>query len=400
MTILIGTLIYILILAFLSTWQGTLSQIKTSEKRKKLPQLVTIQFLITLLLCTYTLALWFETETFFSAPEIHLCLVLVWVVYSFIIIHRLCKGYGVRKEKELAHGLNQLTRLLQIICTPFTFFIRIPVLKETEEVTEEDLREMIQTSQESGHLEEPQKELFDNVFAFDDTSVEAICTHRSDVICLYLEDDMEEWKKIIHDNRHTFYPVCKEDEDDVIGILDTRDYFRMNQQDQDYILAHAVDKPLFVLENTKADDCFLEMKKRKYYFAVVMDEYGGMSGIVTLHDIVETILGEMYEEEDEEEPEEIQKLDENSFRIYGSANLLDVQEALDIVLPIEDYDTFGGYILAGYGSIPDDGEQFDVHLKDMDVTVKEMKNHRVMETIVNVIQRKEEKEHETTSGSN
>ena len=111
----------------------------------------------------------------------------------------------------------------------------------------------------------------------------------------------------------------------------------------------------------------------------------------------------MYEEEDEEEARRNSKTpDENSFRIYGSANLLDVQEALDIVLPIEDYRyTLEDLFLAGYGSIPDDGEQFDVHLKDMDVTVKEMKNHRVMETIVNVIQRgKRRKEHETTSGSN
>lgn len=399
MKILLFTLAYILLLAFLSLWQGTLSQKRPSEKRKKLPQLVTIQFLITLVLCSYTLILWYETTPLLTQPWLHILIVLACVVYSFLLVHRLCKGYGVQKEKELAHGLHLLTHLLQIVCTPFTFFVRIPVLNETEEVTEEDIREMIQTSQASGHMEEPQKELFDNVFAFDDTSVEEICTHRNEVICLYLEDDMEKWKQIIHDNRHTFYPVCQEDEDDVIGILDTRDYFRMDQQDQDYILAHAVDKPLFVLENTKADDCFLEMKRRKYYFAVVMDEYGGMSGIVTLHDIVETILGEMYEE-DEEEPDEIQQLDANSFRIYGSASLEDVQKALAMELPIEDYDTFGGYLLGHYGSIPDDGEQFDIHFDTMDVTVKEMKNHRVMETIVNVTKKKEEKEHETTTGSN
>ena len=99
--------------------------------------------------------------------------------------------------------------LLQILCTPLTFFVRIPVLNESEEVTEEDIREMIQTSQESGHIEEPQKELFDNVFEFDDTSVEEICTHRSEVVCLYLEDDMNQWKQVIHDNRHTFIPSAR-----------------------------------------------------------------------------------------------------------------------------------------------------------------------------------------------
>ena len=399
MKVLIYTLIYLLLLGFLSLWQGTLSLIKVSEKRKKVPQLVTIQFLIGFLLCGYTLLLQAKLQPYFTNDYLMYGVLLVWCTYSFIIVHRSCKGFGVKKEKQLARRLKPWTTLFQILCTPLTFFVRIPVLNESEEVTEEDIREMIQTSQESGHIEEPQKELFDNLFEFDDTSVEEICTHRSEVICLYLEDDMDKWKQVIHDNRHTFYPICQEDEDDVVGVLDTRDYFRMDAQNQDYILAHAVDKPLFVLENTKADDCFMEMKKRKYYFAIVIDEYGGMSGIVTLHDIVETILGEMYEEEDEEEPEEIQKLDQNTFRIYGSASLEDVQEALNISLPVQDYDTFGGYLLSSYGSVPDDGEQFDIHFDDMDVTVKEMKNHRVMETIVNVIQNEEENKDETVAGS-
>lgn len=399
MKVLIYTLIYLLLLGFLSLWQGTLSLIKVSEKRKKVPQLVTIQFLIGFLLCGYTLLLHAEIHSYFTNQYVMYGVLLIWCTYSFIIVHRLCKGFGVKKEKQLARRLKPLTTLFQILCTPLTFFVRIPVLNESEEVTEEDIREMIQTSQESGHIEEPQKELFDNVFEFDDTSVEEICTHRSEVVCLYLEDDMNQWKQVIHDNRHTFYPICQEDEDDVVGVLDTRDYFRMDAQNQDYILAHAVDKPLFVLENTKADDCFMEMKKRKYYFAIVIDEYGGMSGIVTLHDIVETILGEMYEEEDEEEPEEIQKLDQNSFRIYGSASLEDVQKELNIPLPVQDYDTFGGYLLSSYGSVPDDGEQFDIHFDHMDVTVKEMKNHRVMETIVNVIQHEEENKDETVAGS-
>lgn len=399
MKVLIYTLIYLLLLGFLSLWQGTLSLIKVSEKRKKVPQLVTIQFLIGFLLCGYTLLLHAEIHSYFTNQYVMYGVLLIWCTYSFIIVHRSCKGFGVKKEKQLAHRLKPLTTPFQILCTPLTFFVRIPVLNESEEVTEEDIREMIQTSQESGHIEEPQKELFDNVFEFDDTSVEEICTHRSEVVCLYLEDDMNQWKQVIHDNRHTFYPICQEDEDDVVGVLDTRDYFRMDAQNQDYILAHAVDKPLFVLENTKADDCFMEMKKRKYYFAIVIDEYGGMSGIVTLHDIVETILGEMYEEEDEEEPEEIQKLDQNSFRIYGSASLEDVQKELNIPLPVQDYDTFGGYLLSSYGSVPDDGEQFDIHFDHMDVTVKEMKNHRVMETIVNVIQHEEENKDETVAGS-
>ena len=395
MILIVCSVFYIILVCVFSYLQGTLNSHSMSEKKKKLPQLVTVQFLLVLTLTGYALIVQNQLAKVLSHHKGYIFVIWILIVYSFIILHRLFKGQGAKKEKESA---IPLMRFLQILFTPFTFFIRIPVFNETPEVTEEDILEMIQTSQKTGHMEEPQKELFENVFEFDDTSVEEICTHRSEVVCLFLDDPMEKWQKIIHDNRHTFYPVCQEDEDDVIGILDTRDYFRIDNLEQDHVLAHAMDKPLFVLENTKADECFKEMKKRKYYFAVVIDEYGGMSGIVTLHDIVETILGEMYEE-DEEEPEEIQVLDSNSYRIYGSCSLEDVQEALHIELPTEDYDTFGGYILGCNGSIPDDGEQFDLHLEQMDITVKEIKNHRVLETIVNV-KKKEETKNETITGNN
>lgn len=399
MTLILGTLLYVVLLGMFSIFQGTLNSNQNAKKRKRMPQIVTMQFLEVLVTVGYSLFLW---ESIYLDKDhwiIPLIIVLAFVTYSFMIIHRFCKGLGVRQEKNLTPRIGFLYRLLHIVCTPFTFFIRIPVFNETEEVTEEDIREMINTSQKGGHLEEPQKELFENVFAFDDTSVEEICTHRNEVVCLYLEDDMKIWNDIIQKNRHTFYPICQEDSDDIIGVLDTRDYFRMDIRDREQILSHAMDKPLFILENTKADDCFMEMKKRKYYFAIVIDEYGGMSGIVTLHDIVETILGEMYEEEDEEDPEEIQALGDQTYRIYGFADLEEVQNTLGISLPVDNYDTFGGYVLGCYGSIPEDGERFDVHCPNMDVFVKEMKNHRVVETIVQIKMKNEEEEHEITAGS-
>ena len=330
MTLILGTLLYVVLLGMFSIFQGTLNSNQNAKKRKRMPQIVTMQFLEVLVTIGYSLFLWESIHSDEGRWIGPLIITLAFVTYSFVIIHRFCKGLGVRQEKSLTPRIGFLLRFLHLICTPLTFFIRIPVLNETEEVTEEDIREMINTSQKGGHLEEPQKELFENVFAFDDTSVEEICTHRNEVVCLYLEDDMKTWNEIIQKNRHTFYPICQEDSDDIMGVLDTRDYFRMDIRDREQILAHAMDKPLFILENTKADDCFMEMKKRKYYFAIVIDEYGGMSGIVTLHDIVETILGEMYEEEDEEDPEEIQILGDQTYRIYGFANLEEVQDTLGI----------------------------------------------------------------------
>ena len=306
-------------------------------------------------------------------------LISILFIYIYILLSdRLPTKYINKNMNKACEVFMKFVYFIQTICTPFTFFLRFKVDSIQEDYSEEDIREMIN----SGSVEEPQKEFIENLFEFDDTPVEEICTHRSEVICLYLNESDDEWNQIIHDNRHTFYPVCDKDNDDVIGILDTRDYFRLDDTKQDNVINQAIDQPFFVSQNMKADQLLKEMKIKKVYFAILLDEYGGMTGIVTLHDIIETLLGEIQEEDDIEEPDPIQKIDANQWRIYGQADIEDVEEALQIQLPDEDYDTFGGYVLGCYGKIPDDGSIFTVHLENMDVYVKEMKSHRIGQTIV------------------
>jgi putative hemolysin len=306
-------------------------------------------------------------------------LVSVLFIYIYILLSdRLPTKYINKNMNKASEVFMKFVYFIQTICTPFTFFLRFKVDSIQEDYSEEDIREMIN----SGSVEEPQKEFIENLFEFDDTPVEEICTHRSEVICLYLNESDDEWNQIIHDNRHTFYPVCDKDNDDVIGILDTRDYFRLDDTKQDNVINQAIDQPFFVSQNMKADQLLKEMKIKKVYFAILLDEYGGMTGIVTLHDIIETLLGEIQEEDDIEEPDPIQQIDANQWRIYGQADIEDVEETLQIQLPDEDYDTFGGYVLGCYGKIPDDGSIFTVHLENMDVYVKEMKSHRIGQTIV------------------
>ena len=306
-------------------------------------------------------------------------LVSVLFIYIYILLSdRLPTKYINKNMNKASEVFMKFVYFIQTICTPFTFFLRFKVDSIQEDYSEEDIREMIN----SGSVEEPQKEFIENLFEFDDTPVEEICTHRSEVICLYLNESDDEWNQIIHDNRHTFYPVCDKDNDDVIGILDTRDYFRLDDTKQDNVINQAIDQPFFVSQNMKADQLLKEMKIKKVYFAILLDEYGGMTGIVTLHDIIETLLGEIQEEDDIEEPDPIQQIDANQWRIYGQADIEDVEETLQIQLPDKDYDTFGGYVLGCYGKIPDDGSIFTVHLENMDVYVKEMKSHRIGQTIV------------------
>lgn len=321
-----------------------------------------------------------------------LLLVYVYILLSDLLPRKFANAHLDQFEKPFM----SIAKGIQSVFTPFTFFLRFEVEKEQEDYSEEDIYEVIN----GGGVEPSQKEFIENLFEFDDTPVEEICTHRSEVVCLYLNDDKETWKKTILENRHTLYPVCDEDNDDVVGILDTRDYFRLDSIEQDNVINKAMDQPFFISQNMKADVLLKEMKIKKVYFAVLLDEYGGMTGIVTLHDIIETLLGEIQEDDDIEEPDPIQQIDADQFRIYGQADIEDVEKALGISLEDEDCDTFGGYILNHYGQIPDEGSHFKVSLDLMDVYVKEVKNHRIGQTIVQIKRKEEGKQNESTEKRN
>ena len=321
-----------------------------------------------------------------------LLLVYVYILLSDLLPRKFANAHSDKFEKTFM----SIAKGIQSLFTPFTFFLRFEVEKEQEDYSEEDIYEVIN----GGGVEPSQKEFIENLFEFDDTPVEEICTHRSEVVCLYLNDDKETWKKTILENRHTLYPVCDEDNDDVVGILDTRDYFRLDSIEQDNVINKAMDQPFFISQNMKADVLLKEMKIKKVYFAVLLDEYGGMTGIVTLHDIIETLLGEIQEDDDIEEPDPIQQIDADQFRIYGSADIEDVEKTLGISLEAEDCDTFGGYILNHYGQIPDEDSNFKVSLDLMDVYVKEVKNHRIGQTIVQIKQKEEGNQHESTEKRN
>lgn len=333
-------------------------------------------------------------------PMIHtplLYVVVLLLVYVYILLSDLLpRKFANAHLDQFEKPFMSIAKGIQSLCTPFTFFLRFEVEKEQEDYSEEDIYEVIN----SGGVEPSQKKFIENLFEFDDTPVEEICTHRSEVVCLYLNDDKETWKKTILENRHTLYPVCDEDNDDVVGILDTRDYFRLDSIEQDNVINKAMDQPFFISQNMKADVLLKEMKIKKVYFAVLLDEYGGMTGIVTLHDIIETLLGEIQEDDDIEEPDPIQQIDADQFRIYGQADIEDVEKALGISLEDEDCDTFGGYILNHYGQIPDEGSHFKVSLDLMDVYVKEVKNHRIGQTIVQIKRKEEGKQNESTEKRN
>lgn len=292
--------------------------------------------------------------------------------------------YGVAKAFApivwlLTKSTNGILRLL-----------RINPEEEDSSVTEESIKMMLAEGKEKGVIQPEEDELIQNIFEFDDITAEEMCTHRRDVIALSLSDDFEEWKKTIRESRHTKYPVCGDNLDDIVGVLDTRDYLMHPAGDKQQVVNNTVEKAMLVPESMKANSLFRKMQENREYFAVVIDEYGGMSGIVTLHDIMEALLGDLSEKESPIKPEEIEKISEDKFVIQGSADLEDVAEALDIEMPIDVYDTFSGFICGVLGRIPEEGEKFKCKWEDWTITAHNVKHHIVESATIERVNEQEQ----------
>ena len=320
---------------------------------------------------------------------ITLILSYVNIVFGELVPKRLAQAY----TEKIALSMAPVLQFASVLFRPFVWLLTVStntVMKLMginpedieDKVSEEDIIMMLDEGTENGTIEHQENEMIQNVFEFNDLTVEDVCTHRTDVAMLYYEDSDEVWRKTIYNNRFANYPICGEDDDDVIGILDTKDYFRLEDQSRDSIMKNAVDKPFFVSQNMKVSDLFQTMKRERKYYAVVIDEYGGMTGIVSMHDLIEALVGDLQEEDDLPEPEPIEAIGENEWIILGIADLEDVNEALKIDIPTEDADTFGGYIMGIIGTVPDDGSSFHLDTDTLEIDVAYIKNHRIGKTIV------------------
>ena len=255
---------------------------------------------------------------------------------------------------------------------------------EDEEVTEEEIRMMVDVGSEKGTIEAQEKEMIHNVFEFDNVSAEDILTHRTQVDILWLDESDEDWAETIHNTRHSFYPICRDSSDDVVGILDAKTYFRLNDRSRDNVMEHAVQPARFVPETIKADDLFLDMKRSRNHFAVVMDEYGGMCGIVTLSDLIEVIVGDIDEQEDDGLPA-ISLVREGVWETEGFATLEEISEATGYPLPTEEFDTLNGLVFSVLNEIPEDGTVFEVDVSGLHVIVLEMKNHGIERAEISIL---------------
>ena len=317
------------------------------------------------------------------------------------------KSLAKDKPDRFAMAVAPFLQFISAILTPVNFLfmqwkkLLVLIFKPAEEeaVTEGEVLTLLDEAHEDGSIDEYNKELIENIFDFDDLSAGEIATHRTELTTLSMDESMEEWDAIIQSSNFSRYPVCGEDIDDIIGILDTRTYFRLADKSRESVMENAVKPAYFVPEAVKADVLFRNMKKNKESAAIVLDEYGGVRGVITVTDLVQCLVGDFTEsDEDGEEIEPIVQLDENRWQISGAVTITELEDALDMEIADCDTDTFSGFVLGLYGSIPDDCATFEISTEQMDIQVTEIREHRV-ESAVIILKTEDDEEADKTAKS-
>lgn len=328
-----------------------------------------------------------------------IAVVLITLILSYFTLifgELVPKRIAMKKSEQLAMNISGLVSGISIVFKPIVWFLSVStnlVLRmcgidpneAEDQVSEEEIRMLVDAGSEKGAIDCQEKEFIQNVFEFNDTMVGDIATHRTDVVMLWLEDDEATWSKTIHDNRHTLYPVCDGSPDHIIGIVNAKDYFRLADKTKESILSSAMQPAYFVLETTKADMLFRNMKKTHNAMAVIMDEHGGMVGVITLFDLIEELVGKLNNEPaacPNSEPS-IEKIDESTWKISGNIELCEIETATGIEITSKNYDTLTGLVFHTLGMIPSEGAQnIDLEIENMSIHIDSIAEHQIQSAII------------------
>lgn len=306
------------------------------------------------------------------------------------------KRIAMRYAETIALILSYPLYVIARIFTPVVYFLSVStnlVLRligmnpkeKKDQVTEEEIRIMVDEGTEEGTIDSSERKMIHNVFEFDDKSVSDVMTHRIDVDFLNLSDNLEQWEKEMIKTRHSVYPV-RQDEHHVLGTLCLKDYLKYKNAGKAVILKKAVQPVVYVPQMQSIDALLHHMQRNRKHFAVVVDEYGEVCGIVTVNDLLEEIVGEL-EDDHAFPPAEplIRKIDKNRWIIQGNAPIKQVAVSLDMEFSENEYDTFAGFIFSLMPHIPRQKENMKLTYKNLEIQIVEAQGHKIGKTLVRVI---------------
>ncbi len=310
--------------------------------------------------------------------------------FTLVLGELVPKRIAMKKAESIARFVANPLCVLSIITLPFvrllTFstnliagFFGVNPQAEEEQVTEEEIRMMVDVGEEKGTIHETEKRMINNIFEFNNKTVEEIMTHRIDIAALPLEASLKDVIAFLKREKYSRIPVYEDSIDNIIGVMHSKYLIQYLAQDRDensFKLSDFIRKPYFVPASKRTDELFKELQQTRMHFAVIIDEYGGTAGIVTLEDLIEEIVGNIFDE-DEEEEKLFDKIDENTFIINGSASLDEVEDYLDVELPVEEYETLSGFVIGQLGRIPGKEDNSVVEFNGLVFKVEEVEEKRL-----------------------
>ena len=317
-------------------------------------------------------------------------IVIITAILSFFTLvfgELVPKRLAMKYYEKIAFMSINIIRGISIITAPFVKLLtfstniisKIFGVTENEEaiVTEEEIKMMIDEGEEKGTIEEEEKELINNVFEFNDKVASDIMIHRTDIFAIEINDDISEVLKDVDEYKYSRIPVYEETIDNIKGILFVKDILKLLNNKTPIKIKKNIRDAYFIPESKPINEIFKELQKNKKQMAIVIDEYGGTAGLLTMEDILEELVGNIFDEYDDVQ-NEYEKIDENTYLISGGVSIFELKKILNINVPEGDYETLSGYLLEELGCFPEEGEEAIIETKDVTYKIEEFEDKRIM----------------------
>jgi len=376
------------------------------QKRIEKPEVFTAALQTAIIVIALIIAvmslLWHVPDVFYGVPPVMLaaaglCAVGV-IIPATIFSKRFAQMYATKVAYDLVSSMNSFSKLLYPLAMLFSViadvFIKLAMKvtrkEDSEDFIEEEIRMMADVASESGAIDVTERKMIHNIFDFNTKTAEDVCVHRTHISALEVDTPVDEIKAFIAQEKFTRVPVYEDNLDNILGLLHTKDILEhvLNHGTlDDFDFRGARREVYFVPSSKKVDELFVEMKSKQVHMAIVVDEYGGTVGLVSMEDIVEEIMGSILDEHDEQEIPDISKIDEYTFMINGITQLRLVAEYFDemdisVELPTDDYETLGGFLIGQLGRFPEENERPDILYEGLLFRIVETHEKRISKVMV------------------
>ena len=319
----------------------------------------------------------------------NISIVIITIILSFFTLvfgELVPKRLAMKYYEKISFATIGVIKGISVVTAPFVKLLtwstnlvsKIFGVGEQEEeiVTEEEIKMMVNQGEEKGSIEENEKELINNVFEFNDIIASEIMTYRTDIYAIEINEDVYEILDEIDEYKYSRIPVYEETIDDIKGILFLKDILKLVSTRKEFKIADIMRDAYFVPESKPIDEIFEELQANKMQMAIVVDEYGGTAGLLTMEDILEELVGNIFDEYDDVEVE-YKRLDDNTYLIDGSVSLYEMKKILDIELPEGDYETLSGYLIEKLGRLPEENEHPVIEDEHLTYKIEEYEDRRI-----------------------